>query len=284
MAKQEKAKLIKKEQLKPDIYKFSVQAPEIAKESKPGNFIEIRVSNGTEPFLRRPISIYNMDKKLGILEFIFQIKGEGTKILSYKEIGEDIDIIGPLGHGTFKYEEYQNLAIIGGGIGVFPLYELSKCAKIANKNVNTYLGFRNKDFVVLEEEFKNVSDKLIITTDDGTYGKKGFAIEFLKEDIENKKIDCIYACGPLPMLKAIRNLAIEKNIPCQISLEERMGCGLGVCLGCAVKTAKSSIENPEYWHVCKGRASISSKRCRNLKILNCIIYNISNIKYINTKF
>ena len=96
-----------------------------------------------------------------------------------------------------------------------------------------------------------MSDNLTLTTDDGSYSKKGFAIDFLRKDIEDGKIDSIYACGPLPMLRAVRSLAIEKNIPCQISLEELMACGLGVCLGCTVKTAKSSTEAPEYVHVCK---------------------------------
>lgn len=259
MSKQVVAELVKKEQLKKDIFKFSVKTEEIVKNSKPGNFIEIRVSDQTEPFLRRPISIHNLDKENGILEFIFQIKGKGTKILANKEVGEGIDVIGPLGFGTFKYGNYNNIAVIGGGIGVFPLYELCKCTKNENKTVSTYLGFRNEEYVVLEEKFKNVSDKLVITTDDGSYGKEGFAINFLKDDLEKQKIDCIYACGPLPMLRAIRTLAIEKDIPCQISLEEKMGCGLGVCLGCAVKTARSTKENPEYWHVCKGGPVFQAK-------------------------
>ena len=254
-----KAKLVSKEEIIPDIYKFSVKAEEIVKSANPGNFIEIRVNDDIEPFLRRPISIYNMDKEKGILEFIFQVKGKGTKILSNKNEGDLIDIIGPLGYGTFKYDDFQNLAIIGGGIGIFPLYELAKCAKLDNRNVNTYLGFRNKDLVMLENEFKNVSDNLAITTDDGSYSHKGFAIDFLKKDIEQGKIDCIYACGPLPMLKAVRELAIEKDIPCQISLEEKMACGLGVCLGCAVKTAKSPKDAPEYWHVCKAGPVFQAK-------------------------
>lgn len=254
-----KAKLLKKEELKPGIFKFSVQADEIVNTAKPGNFIEIRVNDDIEPFLRRPISIYNMEKEKGILEFIFQVKGKGTTILSKRNEGELIDIVGPLGFGTFKYSSYENLAVIGGGIGVFPLYELAKNAKNENKNVNTYLGFRNKDLVVLEDEFKQVSTQLTITTDDGSYAQKGFAIDFLKKDIEDGKIDSIYACGPLPMLRAVRELAIEKNIPCQISLEERMACGLGVCLGCAVKTAKSPKEAPEYWHVCKAGPVFQAK-------------------------
>lgn len=259
MAVNIRAKLLKKEELKPGIFKFSVQADEIIKTAKPGNFIEIRVNDDIEPFLRRPISIHNMDREKGILEFIFQEKGKGTKILSSRREGELIDIIGPLGFGTFKYSSYQNLAVIGGGIGVFPLYELAKCAKQENKNVNTYLGFRNKDLVVLEDEFKKVSNTLTLTTDDGSYAQKGFAIDFLKKDIEDGKIDSIYACGPLPMLRAVRALAIEKNIPCQISIEEKMACGLGVCLGCAVKTAASSKNAPEYWHVCKAGPVFEAK-------------------------
>lgn len=252
-------KLIKKEELIKDIFKFSVEAPEIVKEAKPGNFVEIRISENTEPFLRRPISIYNLDKENGILEFIFQVKGKGTQILSKKKIGEEIDIIGPLGFGTFKYDGYKNIAIIGGGIGIFPLYELAKSAKNQNIEVNTYLGFRNKELVVLEKEFNEVSDKLTITTDDGSYAKNGFAINYLIKDLEENKVDCIYACGPLPMLKAVQKFAIDTGISCQISLEEKMGCGLGACLGCAVKTSKSSKGNPEYWHVCKAGPVFQAK-------------------------
>lgn len=187
-----KAKLIEKEFLKNDILRFKVEAKNIAEISKPGNFIEIRVTDTTEPFLRRPISIYNLEKEEGTLEFIFQIKGEGTRLLSKKQEGDLIDIVGPLGMGTFKINNYQNIAVIGGGIGVFPLYELSKEANKENRNVNIYLGFRDKENVLLEDEFKNVSKKLVITTDNGTYGIKGFAIEELKKDLSN--IDCVYAC------------------------------------------------------------------------------------------
>lgn len=254
-----KAKLLKKEYLKDDIVKFSVEAIGIVKTAKPGNFIEIKVSETTYPFLRRPISIYNIKKDEGILEFIVQIKGEGTKLLCEKKNGDIIDIIGPLGFGTFKYEKYQNIAIIGGGIGVFPLYELAKEAKEAGKNINIYLGFRNKDYVVLEKEFKNVSNKLVVTTDDGSYGENGFAIKFLEEDLKNEKVDCIYSCGPLPMLRAIKELSIKENIPCQVSLEERMGCGIGACMGCSVKKANSSKENPQYFQVCKGGPVFSVK-------------------------
>ena len=178
-----------------------------------------------------------MNIVFGILEIIFRVQGKGTEILSRKKEEDLVDIIGPLGYGTFKFEGYKNIAVLGGGIGVFPLYELAKNAS-KSATVNTYLGFRNKEAVVVEEEFEKVSNKLVITTDDGSYKEKGFAIDFMKKDIEEHKVDMIFACGPHPMLKAVRQYAIENNIPCQISLEERMACGVGACLGCVCKTTK----------------------------------------------
>lgn len=251
MPKQVFAELVKKEKLLDGLYKFSVDTKEIVDLAKPGNFIEIRVNENLDPFLRRPISIYNLDKEKGILEFIFQVKGKGTELLAKKKEGDRIDIIGPLGNGTFKFQEYKNIAVIGGGIGIFPLYELAKQAKNYEKKVYTYLGFRNKDLVTLEKEFEDISTTLTITTDDGSYKNSGFAINYLENDLEKNNIDCIYACGPLPMLKAVKKLAEEKKITCQISLEEKMGCGMGVCLGCAVRTATSTDDNPQYLHVCK---------------------------------
>lgn len=251
MPSQVYAKLVGKEKLLEGLYKFSVEAKEIVDSAKPGNFIEIRINENLDPFLRRPISIYSLDKENGILEFIFQIRGKGTEILAKKEEGDLIDVIGPLGSGTFKFEGKKKIAIIGGGIGIFPLFELAKQAKKTGINVHTYLGFRRKELVTLEKEFEAVSSKLTITTDDGSYAEKGFAINFLSDDLNNEKFDGIYACGPLPMLKAVKKLAEEKGISCQISLEEKMGCGLGVCLGCAVKTAASPKDAPEYVHVCK---------------------------------
>ena len=119
MPVQKNAKLIEKIELVPGIFHFKVEAPEIVSTAKPGNFVEIRITHQTAPFLRRPISIYHLDKENGILEFIFQVKGEGTKILSQRKVGEEVDLIGPLGFGTFRFDNYQNLAVIGGGIGIF---------------------------------------------------------------------------------------------------------------------------------------------------------------------
>ncbi len=238
----EQVKIVTKEQLKNDIFKLAIESEKMASIALPGQFLEIRVNDDIEPFLRRPISIYKIDKEKNELEFIFQVKGKGTEILAKKNVGDRISVMGPLGKGTFAFEKYKKISIIGGGIGIFPLYELARQAS-KNAEITTYLGFRNKDFVVLEDEFSKVSGKLVITTDDGTYGKNGFAINYLKADCEKEKPDCIFACGPLPML----DFAIENNISAQVSLEERMGCGIGICLGCAVKDKKAD----GYKHVCK---------------------------------
>lgn len=246
MSLSRKVQIVAKEQLKNDIFKFTIQSEEMVQMALPGQFLEIRVNDDIEPFLRRPISIHKIDKQKNELEFIFQVKGKGTEILSSKKVGDEISILGPLGKGNFQFENYKKISIIGGGIGIFPLYELAKQAK-QTANVTTYLGFRSKDFVVLEDEFSKVSNKLVITTDDGSYQESGFAINYLKADCEKEKPDCIYACGPLPMLKAVRDFAMENNIPAQVSLEERMGCGIGICLGCAVKDKNSD----GYKHVCK---------------------------------
>jgi len=253
----QKCKIVKKEFLKDDICKMVISSPEMAKETKPGQFLEIRVVDDIEPLLRRPISIYNADESKGELEFIFQIKGKGTNLLAKRNEGELLDVIGPIGYGTFKFEGYKNIAIIGGGIGIFPLQELSKRAKEAGVNSKIYIGFRNKDLIILEEEFKKVCEELILTTDDGSNGKEGYAINYLKEDVKKNKPDCIYACGPLPMLKAVQEFANKENIPCEMSLEERMGCGIAACVGCAVKTIRDGKESYEY--VCKQGPVFDSK-------------------------
>ena len=244
-----KAQLVDKVKLKSDIFKFTISSKEVVEVALPGQFLNVKCSNQLEPFLRRPISISNIDKNNQTLDFIFQIKGKGTKTLAEKEVGDFIDIVGPLGNGTFSIKNYKNVAIIGGGIGIFPLYELAKQLKVKS-NITTYLGFRNKDMVIMEDDFNKVSNTLNISTDDGSYAQKGFSVKFLKEDVEKNDFDIIFACGPMGMLKEVKKIAQEKNIPCQISLEEKMACGIGACLGCAVKLKEEVCQNT-YGHICK---------------------------------
>ena len=203
----------------------------MAKEAKPGQFVHINVGSEAH-LLRRPISI--CDAYDNITRIIFEVKGEGTRLLSEKNEGDIIDVLGPLGQG-FTVKKGQRAVIIGGGIGSFPLLYLAKSLDAPK----TFLGFRNKSIVCMEDDFK-ATGEVMIATDDGSYGYHGFAIDLAKEALKDG-CDIIYACGPAPMLKAVKALSEETGIKAEISMEQRMGCGIGACLVCVCKT-KSGYE------------------------------------------
>ena len=251
--------ILKTKKIIDGIYKFTIKAPEIANVAKAGQFLEIQVSKTGEVFLRRPISIYNINKDAGEVEFIFQVKGKGTELLATRKEGETLNILGPLGNGAFTISKYKKVAIIGGGIGTYPLYELAKELKETSENITMYMGFRNKDLVTLEKEFEEVTDNVVITTDDGSYKQKGFALDVLKEDCKKEKPDIIFACGPLPMLKAVQSFANENDIKCEMSLEERMGCGIYACVGCNVRIVTEDPNEVKYKYVCTNGPVFSSK-------------------------
>ena len=190
--------------------------------------------------LRRPISI--CDARGGELRLVYQIKGEGTKIMSQMKAGETADVLVPLGNG-FRLGSGKRYALIGGGIGVPPmLYTAAKC-----DDPLVITGFRSKSLVILQDDFVSAGAELMLCTDDGTAGKKGFVTDLLRENID--RVDEVCACGPTPMLRAIADVCREFGKPCQISLEERMACGIGACLVCAVRVRKNGEEIMQ--HVCK---------------------------------
>ena len=238
MKKVYSCELVKKTELCPGIFDFVVKAPEISELAEIGQFLHINC--GGKTLLRRPISICDFGD--GLVRFAFQVKGEGTQELAKREVGEMLDIMGPLGHG-FKTTPDEKAVVIGGGIGVFPLLGLAK-----NPNNAVFLGFRNKGMVVMEDEFKAINGNVTICTDDGSYGYDGFAIAAMGEYLLENKVDIIYCCGPKPMLKAVKQIAEHMNIPCQLSLEERMGCGIGACLTCVCKTTGTGMA--EHKQVC----------------------------------
>ena len=190
--------------------------------------------------LRRPISI--CDARGGELRLVYQIKGEGTKIMSQMKAGETADVLVPLGNG-FRLGSGKRYALIGGGIGVPPmLYTAAKC-----DDPLVITGFRSKSLVILQDDFVSAGAELMLCTDDDTAGKKGFVTDLLRENID--RVDEVCACGPTPMLRAIADVCREFGKPCQISLEERMACGIGACLVCAVRVRKNGEEIMQ--HVCK---------------------------------
>ena len=241
-------KLLSVRQLTKDVFDFTLQAPELAALAAPGQFAQILVPGHT---LRRPISICGIDKAAGTLRFVFQIRGQGTAELSQFLPGSEIEILAPLGNG-FPVDKSKRTLLVGGGIGVPPL--LGVAQELGEKAV-AVLGFRNKDALILEEDFQAAGAKTLIATDDGSCGHHGL----VTERCQGQDFDCVMACGPAPMLKAVTALAEERGVPCYVSLEERMACGIGACLGCAV--ALRDEDGAQYFgHVCKDGPVFESHR------------------------
>lgn len=233
-------KIIEAKEIAGGIFDFTIFYPEFSWAAKPGQFAHIYLPGRT---LRRPISICDIDKERGTLRIVFQIRGEGTAELAEFMPGTFLDVLAPLGKGFTLEEHHKKALFVGGGIGVPPLLA---AAKHYGANASVAIGFRNAETVILEKDFKEAGCQVQVATDDGSYGYHGLVIDLIKDE----KPDIIYACGPTPMLKAVCRFAEENGIKCEISLEERMACGIGACLGCACKLRNE--DGTEYMgHVCK---------------------------------
>lgn len=233
-------KITRAEEIAPGIFDFTLFYPEFAWSAKPGQFAHVYLPGHT---LRRPISICEIDRERGTLRIVFQIRGEGTAELAEFQQETFLDVLAPLGNGFTLTDSGKKALFVGGGIGVPPLLA---AAQFYGKNATAALGFRNRDSVILEEEFKAAGCEVKIATDDGSYGYHGLVIDLIRREAP----DIIYACGPAPMLKAVCEFAKERGIPCEISLEERMACGIGACLGCACEL-KGEDGATYMGHVCK---------------------------------
>lgn len=232
-------RLIQTEKLTADVYDFTVECPGLAEQASPGQFAQIRLPGHV---LRRPISICGINRERNALRFVFQIRGKGTAELAEFRVGDEIEILAPLGRG-FPVNPGRKTLLIGGGIGVPPL--LGAAAEL-RENAVAVLGFRNRGSVILKKDFEAVGSRVEIATDDGSYGFHGLVTELAaKEEFET-----VFACGPMPMLRAVREIAKKRGVPCFLSLEERMACGIGACLGCAVALLDEGGKQ-YYGHVCK---------------------------------
>lgn len=230
-----------------DTYKLVIEGSFVKECKTPGQFINIRIGNSNEYLLRRPISISEINSENSTISIVFRINGEGTRQLSMLNQGDKVDIIGPLGKGydIDSLETQQTALLIGGGIGVPPLYELAK--QFHKKGINTIhiLGFNSKEEVFYEQEFAQLG-QTFVSTADGSYGTKGFVTNVLAQN--NIDFDKFYSCGPSPMLKAVINQITNKDG--FISIENRMACGIGACYACVCKKPNLNPEKVEYTRVC----------------------------------
>lgn len=251
------AEIVRKEEIADGFFDFTVKAPKMAQLAVAGQFAHIKVPGHT---LRRPISICEIDKENGTLRFVFQIRGKGTDRLAQEKRGEKLDVLGPLGNGFPAIEKDKKVLLVGGGIGVPPLLEL---AKRFGENSVAALGFRNLSSSILYRDFEQAGSEVILATDDGSLGYNGLVTDAIRQSGMENKYDAVFTCGPMPMIKGVSKLAAELGADCYVSLEERMACGVGACLGCVCRLVD---ENGEIYngHVCKDGPVFDHKKVADI--------------------
>ena len=245
MANLEQGLLLKNSRLGDKYFSLLVLAPKLALTAKPGQFVQIKCGASLDPYLRRPISIHHLNKQEGLIEFLIEKKGKGTLWLSNRSAGEMLDLLGPLGKG-FTLKNATSL-LVGGGIGVAPLLALGEALKERENPPLTLLGANSGQEILKLTDFLAVSQRVQIATVDGSLGKQGFVTDLLIRELDSGFKGYLYTCGPEPMLEAVAKIALEYGIPGEASLEARMACGFGVCLGC---TCNQKKEDETYIHVC----------------------------------
>ncbi|HIX59037.1 MAG TPA: dihydroorotate dehydrogenase electron transfer subunit [Candidatus Blautia gallistercoris] len=249
----ENCKIYSQEEISPDIFSMWLEAPAIAEEARAGQFVSVYCRDGSR-LLPRPISLCEIDRENGRLRLVYRIAGKGTQEFSKLHKGVSLPVLGPLGNG-FPLEEAKGkrVLLLGGGIGIPPMLETAKALKAQaeamgeKSQVTMAAGYR--DVLFLHEDFQPYCD-LAVATENGSQGTRGNVLDAIRE--QGLEADVIMACGPTPMLRAVKAYALEKKIPCWISMEERMACGVGACLGCVCQSrdvdAHSHVHNKR---VCK---------------------------------
>lgn len=236
-------KVLEVTQLPSGGWTMTVESHGIAEQiSAPGQFLHIKC--GHSHLLRRPISICNWSAQRDLIRVVFEVRGEGTAWLARRKVGDSLDVLGPLGNG-FSVRPEGNYLLVGGGIGVPPLLG---CAVQGSRNCTAVLGFRSARHAMLLEEFGQACPGGVrLATDDGSLGYHGFADGLVRQELEKgNTFTSVLACGPKPMLKSVAAVCAQAGVPCQVSMEERMGCGVGACLVCACQMADGAMK-----HVCK---------------------------------
>jgi dihydroorotate dehydrogenase electron transfer subunit len=239
MAKRiESLKISDKTFLTNDIFLLELEAEKGLPEMRPGQFAEVKAEGAPDTFLRRPISVHDVDYQNKKLKFLVQIAGKGTKKLSELQPGDDLNIIYPLGNSFTIPEADSKVLLVGGGCGVAPLMFLARTLNEHGFNPDILLGFRSRERVIERDVYSGLG-KVFVTTEDGSEGFKGLVTDHTS--IRQGRYDQVYCCGPEPMMKAVSKVCTERGINCEVSLENLMGCGIGACLCCVVDTVKGHL-------------------------------------------
>ena len=250
--------ILKNKEIAPGYFLMELASTPIAQSSSPGQFLHIKCSKNNNLLLRRPFSIHRVISE-DTVEILYKVVGKGTLCLSQKKKGEKVDCIGPLGRGfqlpeDRKQKTENRKLLVAGGVGIAPLFFLAE--RIKRLPMNVFLGTKTKDELLCIKELKNLGADLHIATEDGSLGYKGLVSTLLKNKLSSvvcRPSSVVYACGPKGMLKEVALLSKEHKIPCQVSFEQFMGCGIGICNSCVIRTKQG------YKRVCKDGPVFSSE-------------------------
>ena len=240
--------IVRKERLAPEVLLLEVEAPQIARKAKAGQFMILRVDDSGE---RIPLTLADWDAERGTITLIFQEVGASTKKLGLLNEGEAIlDCVGPLGHAS-EIREYGTVVCIGGGIGIAPIYPVARAQRQAGNRVISILGARTKELLFWEDKLRAVSDEVLVTTDDGSYQRKGFVTDVLKQFVDGgEQVEIAYAIGPVVMMRAVSHLTMGYGIHTVVSLNPIMMDGTGMCGACRVtvdgETKFACVDGPEF--------------------------------------
>jgi dihydroorotate dehydrogenase electron transfer subunit len=234
----EELKIIDKQALRSNYIFWEIQSEEAFDYIVPGQFINVHVKDSPTTFVRRPFSIHRVDYEKRSIQFMMKVVGDGTEALSNLEIGEKMDVLFPLGNG-FSITDEEAALLVGGGYGIAPLYHIAQELLAKGKKPYFMFGARTEEDFILLDKFRSLAE-LFITTEDGSLGHKGRVTDHPVWKERLSEIGKIYTCGPEPMMEAVARIAEDNDIPCEASLDQTMGCGIGVCLTCVKKTIRGN--------------------------------------------
>ncbi|PLX94631.1 MAG: dihydroorotate dehydrogenase electron transfer subunit [Desulfuromonas sp.] len=253
-------KILSNQEISPGYYRMRILAPKFGADARPGQFVMFRVQVALPPLLRRPFGIF----RTGFLpadcdglppkeyvEILYKVVGGGTKTMAELHAGDKVELLGPLGRGFDCGDIDREKILVGGGIGLVPLYMLARALKQQGCSVRLLMGGRTRDDILAVTEFERLGVHTYVSTDDGSLGEEGFVTQVLERKLDKYPEAEVFACGPMPMLEAVQAICTTRKAPLQVSLEALMACGVGACLGCVVKGAGHSDEAPKYLCTCK---------------------------------
>jgi dihydroorotate dehydrogenase electron transfer subunit len=250
---QEIVKIIHNEPVASDYFRMGLKCSPGFLDAVPGQFVMLRIDRGSKFLLRRPFSIHRITKSedgLEIVEILYRVVGQGTGVLAHMQPGEEVDLLGPLGRGFRYHHKWKRMVMIAGGIGVAPMLFLAQ-SMIQNgfdlSASEIFLGGRTQNDILCSRDFSDMSMTVHLTTDDGSQGDQCLVTDPFELAAQREKPDVVYACGPMPMLSCVVGIARKMEIPCQVSIETLMACGMGACLGCALESGR---EPDRYLHGC----------------------------------